>query len=141
MYQKSLCHLLSQGFRRMKTKITGSGWWKRKLKGLKDHRRHWILSFSVWDHVLKKIELCTSAASSWSTLERLYFSRTLPDIIDLQILYFQDGWYSEYGWEYRWLLEDCDLPVKHECSCVRGGASNFVVEFAILIVRLSQRNA
>ena len=43
-----------------------------------------LIILNVGDHVLKKIELCTLAASTWSTLERLYLSKTLPIRIQLQ---------------------------------------------------------
>lgn len=43
-----------------------------------------LIILNVGDHVLRKIELCTSAASTWSTLERLYLSKTLPNRIHLQ---------------------------------------------------------
>ena len=43
-----------------------------------------LIILNVGDHVQRKIELCTSAASTWSTLERLYLSKTLPNRIHLQ---------------------------------------------------------
>ena len=43
-----------------------------------------LIILNIGDHVLRKIELCTSPASTRSTMERLYLSKTLPNKIHLQ---------------------------------------------------------
>ena len=43
-----------------------------------------LIILNVGDLVLRKIEACTDAASTWSTLERLYLSKALPNRIHLQ---------------------------------------------------------
>lgn len=47
-----------------------------------------LISLSVGDHVLRKIKLCTSTASSWSMLEMLFLSKTLLDIIHLHHIFY-----------------------------------------------------
>lgn len=47
-----------------------------------------LISLSVGDHVLRKNELCTSTASSWSMLEMLFLSKTLLDIIHLHHIFY-----------------------------------------------------
>lgn len=43
-----------------------------------------MIILNLGDHVLRKLEDCTTAASIWTALERLYNSKTLPNRIHLQ---------------------------------------------------------
>jgi len=43
-----------------------------------------MIIFNLGDHVLQKLEDYTTAATIWSSLERLYNSKTLPNRIHLQ---------------------------------------------------------
>ena len=43
-----------------------------------------LIILNVGDHVLQKIEACTDTASTWSTLQRLYLSKSLPNRIHLK---------------------------------------------------------
>lgn len=43
-----------------------------------------LIIFNVGDHVLQKIEAFTDATSTWSTLERFYLSKSLPNMIHMQ---------------------------------------------------------
>ena len=43
-----------------------------------------MIILNLGDHVLRKLEDCTTAASIWFSLERLYNSKTLPNRIHLQ---------------------------------------------------------
>lgn len=43
-----------------------------------------MIILNLGDHVLRKLEECTTAASIWASLERLYNSKTLPNRIHLQ---------------------------------------------------------
>ncbi|KAG7592586.1 GAG-pre-integrase domain [Arabidopsis thaliana x Arabidopsis arenosa] len=44
-----------------------------------------IIFLNVGDKVLRKIDHCTTAAEAWSTLERLYLVKTLPNRVYLQL--------------------------------------------------------
>ncbi|KAG2251608.1 hypothetical protein Bca52824_081744 [Brassica carinata] len=82
-----------------------------------------LIILSVGDHVLRKIELCTSAGSSWFTLEMFYLSKTLPDRIHLEHKFYIFKKVDTQDMDENIdSSEDCVLPVKRECNCVRGGA-------------------
>ena len=80
-----------------------------------------LIILSVGDHVLRKIELCTSGASSWFTLEMFYLSKTLPNIIHLEHKLYIFKMVDTQDMDEN-IDGSCVLPVKRECSYVRGGA-------------------
>ena len=44
-----------------------------------------LIFMSVGDHVLRKLDNCTSAAEAWELLDRLYMAKTLPNRVDAQL--------------------------------------------------------
>ena len=44
-----------------------------------------IIFLNVGDHVLRKIERCTTASETWATLEKLYMPKSLPNRVHAQL--------------------------------------------------------
>lgn len=58
------------------------------VKVEKDDRAKNLIILNISDHVLRKIKHCTTAASIWSLLERLYMSKSLPNRISVQSQFY-----------------------------------------------------
>ncbi|CAA7029216.1 unnamed protein product [Microthlaspi erraticum] len=54
----------------------------------KDERAKDMIIVNISDFVLRKIEHCTTAASQWALLDRLYMSKSLPNRIFLQSQFY-----------------------------------------------------
>ena len=54
----------------------------------KDEKAKDMIILNIGNQVLRKIKHCTTSASMWSSLERLYLSKTLPNRIFVQSLFY-----------------------------------------------------
>lgn len=54
----------------------------------KDEKAKDMIILNIGNQVLRKIKHCTTAASMWSSLERLYLSKSLPNRIFVQSLFY-----------------------------------------------------
>lgn len=58
------------------------------IKLEKDEKAKDMIILNIGNQVLRKIKHCTTAASMWSSLERLYLSKSLPNRIFVQSLFY-----------------------------------------------------
>ncbi|WZZ20474.1 hypothetical protein YC2023_121861 [Brassica napus] len=67
------------------------GIWKKRMlanlsvQGLKDVIAMNLIFMSVGDHVLRKLDKCTTALEAWELLDRLYMAKTLPNRVHAQL--------------------------------------------------------
>ena len=82
-----LRHPKIQGLQRMKTiKMRTIRSSRLKISRLeRDEKAMNLIFMSVGDHVLRKLDKCTSAAEVWELLDRLYMAKILPNRVHAQL--------------------------------------------------------
>lgn len=97
-----------------------------------------LIFCNITDLVARKLDVCTTAASAWSTLDRLYLSNSLPNRIHLQ-----NKFYTFKMSESKTIDDNIDdfLKIIYALSSVNVSVTEEVQAILLLNLRLPQYNS